>query len=142
MKILPLKIELVSKWMKLYSFSICLDEIYFRERDDKNNLVYELELTTHQFEFIINHYYSNFKELNPDSLIYKYHSDEYAILNDPIAQERECYRVKEFNEQLINIREKVVQENSGAEEALDELVKICESTITHKNKLYIFSDYL
>ncbi|MBJ2123210.1 hypothetical protein [Flavobacterium sp. IB48] len=142
MKILPLKIELVSKWMKLYPYSVCLDEIYFRERDKENNLIYELELTTHQFGFIIDHYYSNFRELNPESLIYKYHSEEYAILNDAIAQEIECYKIKEFNEQLINVREKVVQQGSGAEEALDELVKICESAMRNKNKLYIFSDYL
>lgn|GEM_PF-6280895 len=139
---MPLKIELVSKWTQLYPFSICLDEIYFRERDNKGNLIYELELTTHQFEFIINHYYSIFRELNPESLIYKYHSEEYAILNDPVAKEQECDRVKEFYEQLISIKQKVIDENSGADEALDELLKICNSAITNKNKLFIFSDYL
>ncbi|MEN2399836.1 hypothetical protein GKZ90_0008610 [Flavobacterium sp. MC2016-06] len=142
MKILPIKIELVSKWTKLYPYSVCLDEIFFRERDNLGNLVYELELTTHQFEFIINHYYSNFRDLNSKSLIYKYHSEEYAILNDPIAQEQECCRVKEFYDQLIRVKEKVVQQNSGAEEVLDELIKICESVMASKNKFYIFSDCL
>jgi hypothetical protein len=127
--------------MKLYPYSVCLDEIYFRERDNNGNLVYELVLSTHQFEFIINHYYSNFRELNPESLIYKYHIKGYENWNDSESKEEECYRVKEFYEQLINIKEKVVQETSDAIEALNELLKICESVMKNKNKFYSFSDY-
>ncbi|SHL46104.1 hypothetical protein [Flavobacterium saccharophilum] len=141
MNILPIKIELISKWMKLYPYSVCLDEIYFRERDNNGNLVYELVLSTHQFEFIINHYYSNFRELNPESLIYKYHIKGYENWNDSESKEEECNRVKEFYEQLINIKEKVVQETSDAIEALNELLKICESVMKNKNKFYSFSDY-
>lgn len=127
--------------MKLYPYSVCLDEIYFRERDNNGNLVYELVLSTHQFEFIINHYYSNFRELNPESLIYKYHIKGYENWNDSESKEEECNRVKEFYEQLINIKEKVVQETSDAIEALNELLKICESVMKNKNKFYSFSDY-
>ena len=136
-----IKIELISEWMKIFPYSLCLDEIYFRERNSVGTLIYELTLSTHQFGYIINPFYENFRELNPESLIYKCHSKDFENGDWAEKQEEECQSVEEFYNHLLEKRE-IICVFIEVKEAYNELLKICESTMKNKNKLFVFSEYL
>ena len=145
MKLEPIKIELQTQWMEIYPYSMCLDDIFFRVRNSNGDLLYELLLTTHQFENIIYDFFKNFRNLNNESFVYKYYDRDYNGENIEWANRtEENIKVPEFLQMLINIESKICVvghiQNEYLKKAYIELREICKYAIITNNHFFVFID--
>ena len=145
MKFEPIKIELQSQWMKIYPYSLCLDDIFFRVRNSDGDLLYELLLTTHQFENIIDVFFENFRNLNKESLIYKYFDRDFIGNNEDYAIGiEENFDATEFLQMLVNINSKIFENenihNEYLKNAYNELMEICKYSIRNETQIFVITE--
>ena len=143
MKFEPIKIDLQTQWMKIYPYSLCLDDIFFRVRNSDGDLLYELLLTTHLFENIIDHFFENFRNLNKESLIYKYFDRDFIGANEDWANRtEEIINASEFLQMLVSIESKICVvehiENEYLKQAYNELIEICKYSILGNNHFFVY----
>ena len=143
MKFEPIKIDLQTQWMKIYPYSLCLDDIFFRVRNSDGDLLYELLLTTHLFENIIDHFFENFRNLNKESLIYKYFDRDFIGANEDWANRtEEIINASEFLQMLVSIESNICVvehiENEYLKQAYNELIEICKYSILGNNHFFVY----
>ena len=129
--------------MKIYPYSLCLDDIFFRVRNSDGDLLYELLLTTHLFENIIDHFFENFRNLNKESLIYKYFDRDFIGANEDWANRtEEIINASEFLQMLVSIESKICVvehiENEYLKQAYNELIEICKYSILGNNHFFVY----
>ena len=130
------RIDLLSNWQK--HFTLNLGKSYLRERKNNGELVTELLLSSALLDNIMMSN-CNYKNLDPNSVIYKYCTTRDKEGNCWAEnKEEECERIEEFYEQLISIKENIDFELLHTE--YEEVLKICQSTINNNNKLFLITD--
>jgi hypothetical protein len=132
------KIDLVSDFQKISAIQI--REAYFREREESEKLVFEVEFWSGYFGMILD-LYPYYKGLPSESIIYKYcWSNEYGdeVWGDDWNGEVEVDRLEEFYGHLKAI---ILPENLNAQREYNAILEICESTIKNKNRLFFIAHY-
>jgi len=136
MKHKTLRIDLLSDWQKHFAFG--LGEVILREKDDVNNIIIELILTTNAFDLVmnLNNDYLNYSQ---ESTIYKYnYSREYKMTGWASEKEELIVDVEGFYNYLTENVSQVDEKLFGRE--YDEVKKICKSVIQNENKLFLIVD--
>jgi hypothetical protein len=133
------RIDLVADFQRISITQI--REAKFTERNAADEVVFEVLLWSAYFDWIL-FSYPDYQSLHKESIVYRYcWSNLYGeeTWGNDWAGEVEVDRLEEFYGHLKSI---ILPEDLNTEKELAAMIRICESAIQNKNKLFFIADYL
>lgn len=123
---------------------VALSEAYFRERNAKGEVVFELLLWTHDVTMILT-LFPDYESLHPRSVIFQYnHALDYELdgWGEDTIGEVELERLDEFLGHLKSIHISTGQPNDASNpKAYAAIIELCESALANGNRVFFEADY-